>query len=405
LNKFDTSYSLGGRAPNEEAATIASAIVTNWICRFGIPDQIFTDGGKEFANKILAQICVYLQIAKNKTTPAHPQYNAQVEVVNKTIKKYLTTMTENSLEWKPLVPTLSFAYNTTLHNTTGFSPAHLMFRYQPKYSTNMTLPDSHNQTTDNLLRHLFLNRQIANKNALSNTDKYKQRHDEDVKDEPLAPGQFVFLDQQLFLNTNEKLEDKWEGPYAVSKVFPNGTLDLLRKGRSIRVNKARIKPFTAMGNVKTFIPDMPPNLMDHPRDDLFMTDPTPDDHMMPDPTVPDLQPSPNKRGPKTISNRQDQTLPAPDLSPSIVPPKPNKRGHPKKSDTVTSDLPPAVPSSSAPSDAPLPPATDAAPIPSAPTTSNVRFGSHPMVLRQSLPKPTVSHLKIASLSTRANIPK
>jgi hypothetical protein len=111
---------------NKEAATVASAIVTNWICRFGIPDQIFSDGGKEFANKILAQICTHLQIAKNKTTPAHPQCNAQVEVVNKTIKKYLTTMTENSLDWKPLVPTLSFGYNTTLHSTTGFSPAHLM---------------------------------------------------------------------------------------------------------------------------------------------------------------------------------------------------------------------------------------------------------------------------------------
>jgi len=394
---------------NKEAATVASAIVSNWICRFVIPDQIFSDGGKEFANKILAQICTHLQIAKNKTTPAHPQCNAQVEVVNKTIKKYLTTMTENSLDWKPLVPTLSFAYNTTLHSTTGFSPAHLMFGYQPKYSTNTTLPDSHNQATDNLLRHLFLNRQLANKNALSNSDKYKQRHDENIKDEPLAPGQFVFLDQRLFLNTNEKLEDKWEGPYVVSKVFPNGTLDLIRKGRSIRVNKARIKPFTAMGNVKTFIPDMPPNLMDHPTDHLLLDDPVFDDHMTQDPDIPNLQPPPNKRGPRTNSDQQDQILPAPDLPSSTAPPKSHKRGRPKKSDTITSDQPPAapaiIPSSSATSDAPLPPMTNAASTPPAPVQSNARFGSHPMVLRQRLPKPTISHIKIASLSTRSNIPK
>jgi IS30 family transposase len=125
--------------PNKEASTIANAIISQWICRFGIPDQIFSDGGKEFANKLLTNICTFLKIAKNKTTPAHPQCNAQVEIVNKTIKKYLTTMTDDALDWQPLIPTLAFAYNTTKHNTTGYSPAHLMLGYQPRYTTNDTV--------------------------------------------------------------------------------------------------------------------------------------------------------------------------------------------------------------------------------------------------------------------------
>ncbi len=123
-----TKYSKLCVVQNKEAETAAAAIVSQRICRFSIPDKIFLDGGKEFANKLLTNICDYLNIAKNKITPAHPQGNAQ-EIVNKTIKKYLTTMTENALDWIPLIPTLAFAYNTTPHGTPGFSPAQQMFGY------------------------------------------------------------------------------------------------------------------------------------------------------------------------------------------------------------------------------------------------------------------------------------
>jgi len=110
-------------------------------------------------------------------------------------------MTDDALDWMPLVPTLAFAYNTTVHSTTGFSPAHLMFGYQPKYSTNLTLPDTHHPQTDTLLRHLFLNRQLANKNALKNSDKYKERHDKDISETTLSPGQFVFHDVYFSIPT------------------------------------------------------------------------------------------------------------------------------------------------------------------------------------------------------------
>jgi hypothetical protein len=306
---------------NKEASSIANAIIENWICKFGIPDQIFSDGGKEFANKLLNSICDFLQIAKNKTTPAHPQCNAQVEVVNKTIKKYLSTMTTDALDWKPLVKTLAFAYNTTIHGTTGYSPAHILFGYQPRYSTKDSLPDNHNHQTDNLLRHLFLNRNIATKNALAKTDQYKQRHDAQTAETIIKPGQFVFLDKRLFLNTNEKIDDKWEGPYLVSKVFQNGTLDIVRKGRAIRINKNRTKPFTAMGQVKTSIPDFGPDLLDDlSTDDAIITDN--------DPSVSDFQPSSTQ-----ITNSDTPTPSSPVLSHSdnfqqTAPPK--KRGRPRK---------------------------------------------------------------------------
>ena len=375
---------------NKEAVTIAAAILSNWICRFGIPDQIFTDGGKEFSNKILNHICTFLQIAKNKTTPAHPQCNAQVEIVNKSIKKYLATMTEDALDWKPLIPTLAFAYNTTVHSTTGFSPAHLMFGYQPKYSTNMSLPDGHNDRTNTLLRHLFLNRQVATKNALQNTDKYKQRHDAKTVEVILNPGQFVFLDKRLFLNTNEKIDDKWEGPYLITKVFPNGTLDLLRKGRNIRVNKQRVKPFTAMGQVKTHMPSVDPSRNEDlaTEDKDFSDDET-------DTSGPFSTPS------SSNSHHPSNSIPSSDTPTNTAPP-PKKRGRPRKDaikDAISKDAIVASP------ETPNTDNIDTPGSPGAPEAANTRFGTHPMVLRQRAPKETISHLKIAALTTHQNISK
>jgi len=377
---------------NKEANTVAAAILSQWICRFGIPEQIFTDGGKEFSNKLLNHICALLKIAKNKITPAHPQCNAQVEIVNKSIKKYLATMTENALDWKPLIPTLAFAYNTAKHNTTGFSPAMLMFGYQPAYSTNMTLPDNHGQPTDHLLRHLFLNRQIANKNAMENSQKYKDRHDEKVTPSIVAPGQFVFLDKRVFMNTNEKLEDKWEGPYLVTKTFSNGTLDLLRKGRTLRVNKQRVKPFTAMGEFSANIPNVPAHLHENLSETNDTNQETPQISL-------ESQNSPVNPNPATPPPPPPQEIPIPTgkkrgrprKTPQTAPPPPTS-----PQEEISSDNDSVIAQPSESGDQTFQPPRKAAP------QENAKFGTHPMVLRQRTPKPTISHLQIANIVASKN---
>jgi hypothetical protein len=45
--------------------------------------------GKEFMNKLLAELFQLLNISYTKMSQAHPQCNAQVEVFNKTVKKFL----------------------------------------------------------------------------------------------------------------------------------------------------------------------------------------------------------------------------------------------------------------------------------------------------------------------------
>jgi len=69
-------------ATNKEAETVADAIYRDWFAKFGIPAQIHTDGGKQFVNKLSAELFQLLNVRHTKTSPAHPQCNAQVKFFN-----------------------------------------------------------------------------------------------------------------------------------------------------------------------------------------------------------------------------------------------------------------------------------------------------------------------------------
>jgi len=45
-------YAIVTAVENKEAETVAKDIFNEWFCKFGIPGQIHTDGGKEFVNKL-----------------------------------------------------------------------------------------------------------------------------------------------------------------------------------------------------------------------------------------------------------------------------------------------------------------------------------------------------------------
>ncbi len=107
---------------------MADAIYKDWFAKFGIPAQIHTDGGKEFVNKLSAEMMELMNVAHTKTSPAHPQCNSQVEVFNKTVKKYLASFVDDTaLNWETFLPALALSYNTSYHSTIATTPFELLF--------------------------------------------------------------------------------------------------------------------------------------------------------------------------------------------------------------------------------------------------------------------------------------
>ena len=171
-----TKYVEFAAIPNKEAETIAETVFNQYICRHGIMLETVTDNGREFRNKISKKLAELLKINQRFTTPYHPQCNAQVEIANKTIAKYLRSFVdESTLDWELYLMPLMFAYNTSVHSATKLSPHELTYGVPAR--TPLFSPDTQNHfygetVADDLTRRFQQVRQLAYHNNMAYRDAY-----------------------------------------------------------------------------------------------------------------------------------------------------------------------------------------------------------------------------------------
>ena len=109
--------------PDQEATTVAQKLVDEFFCRFSVPSRLHSDQGKQFESKVISAICQLLQIDKSRTTLYHPQSDGLVERFNHTLTDMLaTTAKEHPFEWERHLQKVCFAYNTSVHASTGQTP-------------------------------------------------------------------------------------------------------------------------------------------------------------------------------------------------------------------------------------------------------------------------------------------
>eukprot|EP00253_Pinus_taeda_P005869 PITA_05869 len=83
----------------------------NLFMRYGLPTEIITDGGPQFAGNRIAATLNNYHIQHKITTPYHPQANGQVESSNKIIEMILTkTVASHRRDWAPRLPEALWAY-------------------------------------------------------------------------------------------------------------------------------------------------------------------------------------------------------------------------------------------------------------------------------------------------------
>ena len=68
--------------PNQEVVTVVRTLVDKYFCRFGLPEHLHSDQGKQFESDLLKEVCRVLWITKSRTTAYHPQSDGLVERYN-----------------------------------------------------------------------------------------------------------------------------------------------------------------------------------------------------------------------------------------------------------------------------------------------------------------------------------
>ena len=93
---------------NQEANTVADALVQGFISRFGVPGQIHSDQGAQFESNLFQSLCAILGIEKTRTTPYHPQSDGLVERFNKTLGDMLSKVVDTDhRNWDDVLLVLS----------------------------------------------------------------------------------------------------------------------------------------------------------------------------------------------------------------------------------------------------------------------------------------------------------
>lgn len=118
---------------NQTAKQVAWKLWDHVFCVYGFPERIHTDQGTNFESELIAELLTLSGVSKSHTTAYHPMGNGITERFNRTLGNMLRSLPLRSMDkWPQQIQTLTFAYNSTVHETTGYAPFQLVFGLVPR---------------------------------------------------------------------------------------------------------------------------------------------------------------------------------------------------------------------------------------------------------------------------------
>ena len=220
---YFTRYVEAYPIPNQEATTVARQLVDQFFLRFSPPERLHSDQGRNFESSLIAETCKLLGVEKSRTTPYHPQSDGLVERFNRTLLDMLATaVIDKPFQWEEHLRRLCFAYNTSIHPTTGYPPFTLMFGRQARLPTDIALGTPNpplttvTQYADHLRESLDFAYECVRERMGHQLEKQKTQYDTTVHGHPFQVGDLVWLHNPAVpRGRSKKFHRPWNGPYQV----------------------------------------------------------------------------------------------------------------------------------------------------------------------------------------------
>ncbi|KAK7881633.1 hypothetical protein WMY93_030042 [Mugilogobius chulae] len=203
---------------DQTAKQVAKVLWNKYFCVFGFPERIHSDQGPNFESQLISELLEVSGVRKSHTTPYHPMGNGSVERFNRTLGGMIRALPpEAKVDWPRRLQTLTFVYNCTSHETTGFPPFYLMYGRVPRLPVDVmfrsVLHDSTVCNYDKYVESLVSDLKEAMLVAQEHVKKEQQRHAV-LYNRKVRGANIDIGDQVLLANKKErgkrKLADKWE---------------------------------------------------------------------------------------------------------------------------------------------------------------------------------------------------
>lgn len=130
---------------SDMSAEIVAKHLFELFSMFGAPGSIHSDRGTQFESKALRQFLARNGVMKTRTTPYHPEGNAQCERVNGTILRTVNLALKNEglskLQWESVLPRALASIRALLCTATNMTPHDRLFKFQRSSAYGTVIPE------------------------------------------------------------------------------------------------------------------------------------------------------------------------------------------------------------------------------------------------------------------------
>jgi hypothetical protein len=201
---------------NKKSCTVVKALNTRiFPCLPRVPCKLLSDNGPEFRSSMFETCLESWGVKHIKTTPNKPSSAGIVERANKSISGLLLSLQTNGRTWDESLPRAVMSYNNTVHRAINMSPSSFLLVNKHSVSSNVGVSAETREvwrTGHKNFQSFKLGSKVVKRRVMKGR-----------------------------LNTN-KLEEKYEGPFVITKIHGNRvTYELKNNGKIIRAHHSQLK--------------------------------------------------------------------------------------------------------------------------------------------------------------------
>ena len=253
----------------------ASLVMREVFKHHGLPDDIISDRGPQFISKFWTHLLEILRISCNLSSSYHPQTDGQTERTNQTLEQYLRCFINYQQDdWVDFLHMAEFAYNNSIHSSTGYTPFFANTGYHPRSMMLEHQKVSNSPAVEDRIAQLKEIQSKLSTHLLQAQTAYKRaadRHRMDPSKKPIFRlGDKVWLLRRNVKTTRpcEKLDFQRLGPFVISGQVNDVAfrLDLPSHMHLHPVfHVSLLEPFTSSSIPNRVVPPPPPvQLLDGP---------------------------------------------------------------------------------------------------------------------------------------------